>query len=261
MAGSDKKDILYILLTVVLFVVIGLYLAFTQGQSLSNVVLIPFRTNNITTTPEGESQTEKNESSQLGEDYFAIVETNLGVIEVDLLEENAPNSVDNFIYLSESRYYDGTSFHRFVPNFMLQGGSRNTLTPDRGDDKFGNPGYTINDEINWDSLQFSEEKRSALEKDGYKNNSEVTSVAIDKYSLAWANSEPDSNGSQFFIVLGDRSDEKVVSLDGRHTVFGKVVKGLELIDEISNMEVDLSVLEEPRPVKEIMIKSILIEKR
>ena len=260
MASTDKKDILYILLTVFLFVVIGFYLAYTQGQSLSNIVLIPFRTNNLTPTPVEQSE-EEEEANNEGNDYFAIIETNLGIIEVDLLEENAPNSVDNFIYLAESQYYDGTLFHRFIPDFILQGGSRNTLTPDRNDDKFGNPGYTINDEINWDSLELNEDQRTELEKDGYKSNSDVESVGIEKYTLAWASSEADSNGSQFFIVLGDSEDEKVLKLTGRHTVFGKVVKGQELLNQISEMDVDLSVLEEPRPAKEIKILTIRIEKR
>jgi len=261
MAGSDKKDILYILLTVVLFIVIGLYLAFTQGQSLSNVVLIPFRTNNLTPTPEEKSEQENDDAEDGDVDYFALIETNLGVLEVDLLEDNAPNSVENFVYLSESKYYDGTTFHRFVPGFILQGGSRNTLTPDKSDDKFGNPGYTINDEINWDSLELTDDQRTELEKEGYKSNQDVESVKIDKYTLVWASSEADSNGSQFFIILGDREDEKVLKLDGRHTVFGKVSKGQDLIDEISKMNVDLSILEEPRPAKEIKINSIRIEKR
>ena len=70
-----------------------------------------------------------------------------------------------------------------------------------------------------------------------------------------------SNGSQFFFVLGNKDDEKVLKLEGRHTVFGKVTKGQELLDEISDMDVDLSILDEPRPSSEITIKSILIEKR
>jgi cyclophilin family peptidyl-prolyl cis-trans isomerase len=258
MPGSDKKDILYILLTVALFIVIGLYLAFTQGQSLSNVVLIPFRTNNISPTPQSEPE---DDSSNDGGDYYAILETNLGVLEVDLLEANSPNSVDNFVYLSESKYYDGTTFHRFIPGLILQGGSRNTLTPDKSDDKFGNPGYTINDEINWDSLGIGDELRSELEAEGYKSNPDVKSIGIDKYTLAWANSQADSNGSQFFFVLGSKDEEKVMKLEGRHTVFGKVTKGQELLDEISDMDVDLSILDEPRPSREIIIKSILIEKR
>jgi peptidyl-prolyl cis-trans isomerase B (cyclophilin B) len=261
MPGADKKDILYILSTVALFIVIGLYLAFTQGQSLSNVVLIPFRTNSITPTTEGQSVEEIEESNDEGDDYFAVLETNIGVLELDLLEKNAPNSVENFVYLSESKYYDGTSFHRFIPDLILQGGSRNTLTPDKSDDKFGNPGYTINDEINWDSLELSDDQRNDLEKDGFKNNTDVTSVPLDKYTIAWANSEADSNGSQFFIILGERGDEKVRKLEGRHTVFAKVVKGQELLDEISKFEVDLSILEEPRPTKDITINTIKIEKR
>lgn len=262
MIKEDKKDLLYILLTVGLFLVIGFYLAFTQGQSLSNVVLIPFRMNTPSPAPEvqnnepGEDESQNNE-----EDYFAIIETNLGTFEIDLLEENAPNSVENFVYLSESKYFDGTSFHRFIPELILQGGSRNTLTPDTSDDKFGNPGYTINDEINWDSLELSENKKKELEEDGYRSNTEVTSIKMDKYVIAWASAEPNTIGSQFFVVLGNYTDEKVKSLEGRHTIFGKVSKGQNLIDEISKMPVDLSDLEEPRLERDLTIKSVKIEKR
>lgn len=256
MGAGDRKDILYILLTVSLFIVIGVYLAFTQGQSLSNVVLIPFRTNSATPTP-----TEAIEVIEGSEDYFAKVETNLGVFVIDLLESNAPNSVESFVYLSESGYYDNTSFHRFIPDFLLQGGSRNSLTPDKSDDKYGNPGYVIDDEINWESLEVDDNKKKILEGEGYTSKQGIQSIKIDKYVVAWANSSPNTNGSQFFIVLGDSNDQKTMDLEGRHTVFGKIVEGQALFDEISKMQVNLDNLEEPRPSKDIVIKTITIEKR
>ena len=115
----------------------------------------------------------------------ATLHTNHGAIEVELFEEDAPKTVDNFVKLSKDGFYDGITFHRVIPDFMIQGGCP------RGDGT-GGPGYQFEDEPN--------EHRVA------------------RGALAMANSGPDTNGSQFFIV----TTEAAPWLDGKHTVFGRV---------------------------------------
>jgi len=131
----------------------------------------------------------------------ATLHTNHGAIELELFEEDAPKTVDNFVKLSKEGFYDGITFHRVIPDFMIQGGCP------RGDGT-GGPGYQFEDEAN--------EHRVA------------------RGALAMANSGPDTNGSQFFIV----TTEAAPWLDGKHTVFGRVASGMEVVDEISGVDRD-----------------------
>ena len=131
----------------------------------------------------------------------ATLHTNHGAIEVELFEEDAPRTVDNFVKLSKDGFYDGISFHRVIPDFMIQGGCP------RGDGT-GGPGYQFEDEPN--------EHR------------------VERGALAMANSGPDTNGSQFFIV----TTEAAPWLDGKHTVFGKVTSGQDIAESISMVERD-----------------------
>ena len=127
--------------------------------------------------------------------------TNHGAIEIELFEEDAPKTVDNFVKLSKDGFYDGITFHRVIPDFMIQGGCP------RGDGT-GGPGYQFEDEPN--------EHR------------------VERGALAMANSGPDTNGSQFFIV----TTEAAPWLDGKHTVFGQVSSGMDVVDEISGVDRD-----------------------
>jgi cyclophilin family peptidyl-prolyl cis-trans isomerase len=131
----------------------------------------------------------------------ATLHTNHGAIELELFEEDAPKTVDNFVKLSKKGFYDGITFHRVIPDFMIQGGCP------RGDGT-GGPGYQFEDEPN--------EHRVA------------------RGALAMANSGPDTNGSQFFIV----TTEAAPWLDGKHTVFGRVASGMDVVDEISGVDRD-----------------------
>ena len=131
----------------------------------------------------------------------ATLHTNHGAIELELFEEDAPKTVDNFVKLSKDGFYDGITFHRVIPDFMIQGGCP------RGDGT-GGPGYQFEDEPN--------EHRVA------------------RGALAMANSGPDTNGSQFFIV----TTEAAPWLDGKHTVFGRVASGMDVVDEISGVDRD-----------------------
>ena len=138
----------------------------------------------------------------------AIVNTNLGNIQFELLADVAPETVRNFIKLAKSGFYDGTLFHRVIPKFMIQGGDPNTRESDKSTWGTGGPGYNI-------KAEFS--SRSHLRG--------IVSMA--------RSSDPDSAGSQFFIVTSDST-----FLDGQYTVFGEVVDGIEVADKIVNLPRD-----------------------
>jgi cyclophilin family peptidyl-prolyl cis-trans isomerase len=125
----------------------------------------------------------------------ATINTTLGPIELELFDEDAPNTVENFHKLAADHFYDGVIFHRVIPDFMIQGG-------DPDGTGTGGPGYSFEDEIN-------EHK-------------------IVRGALAMANAGPDTNGSQFFILTAAAAPW----LDGKHTVFGRVVSGMETVDAI-----------------------------
>jgi peptidyl-prolyl cis-trans isomerase B (cyclophilin B) len=131
----------------------------------------------------------------------AKLHTNHGAIDVELFDEDAPATVRNFLKLAEEGFYDGVIFHRVIPDFMIQGG-------DPTGTGTGGPGYEFDDEEN-------EHK-------------------IVRGALAMANAGPNTNGSQFFIV----TTEAAPWLDGKHTVFGRVTGGMDVVDAISEVERD-----------------------
>jgi peptidyl-prolyl cis-trans isomerase B (cyclophilin B) len=127
--------------------------------------------------------------------------TNHGDIVLELFDEDAPKTVDNFRKLAEDGYYDGLIFHRVIPDFMIQGGCpEGTGT--------GGPGYTFEDEFNQHKVV--------------------------RGALAMANAGPNTNGSQFFIV----TTEAAPWLDGKHTVFGQVTDGMDVVDTIEKLPTD-----------------------
>ena len=132
----------------------------------------------------------------------AIIHTNLGDITLKFFPDVAPNHVNNFIELAKKGFYNGTTFHRVVPRFVIQGGDPNSKNTDRSKHGMGGPGYQLKAEFN---------------KKAHRRG-----------TLSMARSaNPDSAGSQFFICVAD-----VPSLDGQYTVFGEVVKGIEVVDKI-----------------------------
>ena len=131
----------------------------------------------------------------------ATLHTNKGAVAVELFDEDAPKTVDNFLKLARDGFYDGVIFHRVIPDFMIQGG-------DPTGTGSGGPGYTFEDEFN--------------------DNKVV------RGALAMANAGPNTNGSQFFIVTADACPW----LDGKHTVFGRVTDGMKVVDEISAVDRD-----------------------
>jgi cyclophilin family peptidyl-prolyl cis-trans isomerase len=129
----------------------------------------------------------------------ATLHTNHGAIAVELFDEDAPKTVENFLKLSRDGFYDGVTFHRIIKDFMIQGGDpEGTGT--------GGPGYTFEDEFNQHK--------------------------VERGALAMANAGPNTNGSQFFIVTTGAAPW----LDGKHTVFGKVTDGMDAVDSIEGTE-------------------------
>jgi len=177
-------------------------------------------------------------SLQSGKDYRAKINTNKGVIEIDLFEENAPIAVNNFVFLSNQGYYKGVGIHRVIRDFLIQTGSRTTLDDDKDNDALGDPGYYFEDEINWNSLGLTQSQRKELEAAGYSNDTHVMSRRLEKYSVAMANAGPDTNGSQFFLVTAGTADSRLDPLQGRHTVFGTVIGGFEVLDTINKAAIE-----------------------
>lgn len=136
----------------------------------------------------------------------AEIHTRRGTMKVEFFDQDAPNTVQNFIDLAKQGYYDGLTFHRVIPNFVIQGGCPNTRVGASGRPGTGGPGYMIKDELTGNNQYH------------------------DRGVLSMAKSAaPDSGGSQFFIC---HSRDQTSHLDRKHTVFGKVVEGLDVIDQI-----------------------------
>ena len=145
----------------------------------------------------------------------AVLHTNHGDITVELFDGDAPKTVENFRKLAADGFYDGVVFHRVVPDFMIQGG-------DPTGTGSGGPGYTFEDEFN--------------------------DQPVARGALAMANSGPNTNGSQFFIVTA----EACPWLDGKHTVFGRVTDGMDVVDTISQLETDAR----DRPAETVSIERV-----
>ena len=131
----------------------------------------------------------------------ATLHTNHGAIEVELFDDDAPKTVENFRKLAGDGFYEGVVFHRVIPDFMIQGG-------DPTGTGMGGPGYTFEDEFN--------------------------DHKVERGALAMANAGPNTNGSQFFIVTTGAAPW----LDGKHTVFGRVTSSMDAVDSIEGTETD-----------------------
>jgi len=156
----------------------------------------------------------------------AIIETKFGNVEIKFFPDVAPNHVNNFIELAKKGFYDGTTFHRVIPGFMIQGGDPNSKNPDKSKHGIGGPGHTV-------KAEFSNKphKRGIL-------------------SMARA-ANPDSAGSQFFICVADAP-----FLDRQYTVFGEVASGMEVADKIVNQPRDRA----DNPNERVEMKVRIVEK-
>ncbi len=150
----------------------------------------------------------------------AIIETNHGPIHVELYPDDAPKTVDNFVKLANDGFYDRVVFHRVIPDFMIQGG-------DPTGTGSGGPGYAFEDEFN--------------------------NHRVERGALAMANAGPNTNGSQFFIV----TTKAAPWLDGKHTVFGRVTDGMDVVDTISELPRDAR----DKPDEDVVIESVSVSDR
>lgn len=156
----------------------------------------------------------------VNKDYYAILETSAGNIKIKFFPKEAPKTVNNFVVLGKKDFYDGTIFHRVISGFMIQGG-------DPEGTGMGGPAY-----------QFEDEKNSLRHTKG---------------KISMANAGPNTNGSQFFIVVA----QETPWLDGMHTIFGEIVEGLETVDKIASAETG----PQDRPMTDIKLNKVTIEEK
>lgn len=183
---------------------------------------------------QGKSPTGANNTS-MEKNPNAIIETSMGTIEIELFADTMPITTGNFIKLAEKGFYDEVKFHRVIPNFMIQGGDPNSKGADETLYGSGGPGYTIEDEHIEDEL--------------------LTNI---RGTIAMANAGPRTGGSQFFINLSDNTylDFDKEPLTSKHPVFGRVIKGMEVIEAIGQVETGARDI----PTEPVIIKGITIQK-
>lgn len=213
-----------ILLTVAVIFIVGIV-------GLGGTQKIPNTPNTTATTtetkPETKNQPITNSTKSMS---TATITTNKGVITLELYGDQAPKTVANFKKLASDGFYNGTRFHRVIKGFMIQGGDPNSKDMSKvGTWGMGGPGYKFNDEI---------DPASSLYKTGYKRG-----------VLAMANSGPNTNGSQFFIMHQD------YPLPPNYTIFGKVTSGLDVVDAIATTPTGA----QDRPVSDMIIEKMEVK--
>jgi cyclophilin family peptidyl-prolyl cis-trans isomerase len=231
---NNAKFIIGIVVVVVIVAVVYALAGMNKGEqnSQTNNDVYNTATQPVATTTgdsTGNIASSTNTNTKMKAEYKVKMETNKGVIELVLDTNIAPNTVANFLKLANSGFYNGVKFHRVIKDFMVQAGD-----PQSKDDKLvdmwgtGGPGYKFADEI-FDPATY---------RNGYKRG-----------VLAMANSGPNTNGSQFFIMHKD------VALPPNYTIFGHVISGIETVDAIANVKTNTN----DRPVDPVVISKIIIE--
>lgn len=184
------------------------------------IYTINSRTKNLTTDVETKTQSSNQINNQNMKNLITI-KTNFGEIQFETYDADAPKAVNNFITLTNKGFYDGLTFHRVIKGFMIQGGDPNG-------NGTGGPGYQFEDELNPETESYQA---------GYQ-----------KGMVAMANSGPNTNGSQFFIMLENNP------LPNNYTIFGKVVKGQEVVDKIGDTKTDSS----DKPLTPVIIEKVYV---
>ena len=201
--GNKKTIIRIVFLVLLIFVVYQLNIAMNKNSENNNVSV-----NDVVDENNNEDNKNNGENNADNVDLrIAVIETNKGNIKLELFTNDAPKTVENFVKLASENFYDEIKFHRVISDFMIQTGDPLSKDDDPSNDGTGGPGYSFEDEIN--------------------------SHKVEVGSLAMANSGPNTNGSQFFIV----TERAQPHLDGKHTVFGKVLEGMEVVRNIEQGDV------------------------
>lgn len=205
--NNKKSKKTFSIIAIGIVVVVGGYLSYRAGSSMS-------KSNNKVDT---------------GHDLYlqpmVTLQTSKGAIKIKLFNDKAPKTVENFLKLSNEKFYDSVKFHRVIKDFMIQTGDPNSKDDDWSNDGMGGPGYQFEDEIN--------------------------DVKLTKGKVAMANSGPNTNGSQFFIVTA----ESTPWLDGKHAVFGEVTEGMDVVAAIENV----STNENDHPTENVAIEKMVVE--
>lgn len=219
------------LMVVSLILALGLYGMYGSGADKSGRASseVPdISVNTGTTTEEAKIDVTNNEVKIVDKKmYNATMKTNMGDIELELYNDKAPLAVGNFVKLANSGFYNGTKFHRVIKDFMIQGGDPNSKLADWSTHGQGGPGYSFADE--------------------------VTDVKLVAGVLAMANAGANTNGSQFFIVTA----ESTPWLDGKHTAFGRVVGGMDVVRKIENVKTDTA--RGDHPIDDVVVTGITIK--
>jgi cyclophilin family peptidyl-prolyl cis-trans isomerase len=168
-------------------------------------------------------QVEKAENS----DDIVVIETDFGIIEFGLFPDAAPLNVENIVKLVKRDFYNGTTFHRVVPDFVIQGGDPLTKDKNPANDGTGGPGYYIKDE-------YSKELKHLLG------------------TVALAKAANDRNGSQFYICL-----KKLPFLDGKYTIVGQVIKGMDVVEKIAKVKTGKG----DRPIENVTMKKVYMKEK
>lgn len=198
----------------------------TQNQTQTNQTTEKKDTVQKTNTTDTTKETGKEDDSS----NIVILKTSMGEIQIELFAKDAPQHAANFKKLVKNKFYDGVTFHRVIKGFMVQGGDPNSRDGDRSNDGQGGPGYTIPAEI--------------------KMKHEKYSVCAARLGDA-QNPKKESSGSQFYIVTGNASH-----LDGQYTVFGKVIKGMDVVMKIEGVKTD----QMDNPVDKVTIEKASLKK-
>ena len=204
----------------------GAYLAMNR----SGVTLDVPESSDLATTSGSTASTTETKSQSITNnkkmENIATIKTNYGEIQIQLFPDKAPKTVENFEKLSQEGFYGNTLFHRVIKDFMIQGGDPNSKDHKNwATHGMGGPGYAFADEIN--------------------------DVKLVRGVLAMANAGPNTNGSQFFIVTAPETPW----LDGKHTAFGKVIKGMEVVEKIENVKVGAA----DHPIDDVVVEIVTIE--
>ena len=203
-------------------IILGGYYLFSGSQNNTQNSGVSIQTISTTTTETADTITGTSTiNTQLSnqKSHMVTINTNYGKIVFETYNADAPNTVANFITLTDKGFYNNLTFHRVIKGFMIQGG-------DPKGDGTGGPGYQFADELNPTSVSYIA---------GYK-----------KGVVAMANSGPNTNGSQFFIMTAD------YPLPNNYTIFGKVVSGQEVVDKIANMKTDSN----DKPISPVIMTTV-----
>lgn len=225
----NKKIILGIILIVVgIGLAIYFRMSFLKNEQPENIAV---SNSSLTSTPTStEATSTKNNQNKKMNYHIIILKTNLGEIQIQTFDSDAPKTVNNFVTLTQKGFYNNLIFHRVINDFMIQGGDPFCgISQDSGMCGTGDPGYKFEDELNPNTASY---------KTGYV-----------KGAVAMANSGPNTNGSQFFIMLENNS------LPHNYTIFGKVTKGQEIVDAIGNVKTD----QNDRPITPVIIQSVTVQ--